>query len=221
MADYYDRLEDQLARATARGVPRRRLAARLGPPRPRWQWLGAAAAVAVCVAVSVAVIVGLHSGNGQRSVVVPDHRHPQPPVIRNYAPGKVPALGGQLFCDATLTAPRGKGSARGTIVVHTGTGSSYVYSLTGRGLKPAPAGESYQVWLVPEVNLTSGGYQLERGAAAARLGVIAPPVAADGLLAARGTIPLRFNGAYRVLISVQRRSAKSPGRVVLRGDVPL
>lgn len=221
MAGYYDRLEDQLARATARGVPRRRLAARLGLPHPRWQWLGAAAAVAVCVAVSLAVIVGLHSGHHQRSSVVPGHRHAQPPVIHNYAPGKAPALGGQLFCDATLTAPRGTGSARGTIVVHTGTGASYVYSLTGSGLKPAPAGESYEVWLIPEVSLTSGGYQRERGVAPSRLGVIAPPVAADGLLAARGTIPLRFTGTYRILITVQRRSANSPGRVLLRGDVPL
>jgi hypothetical protein len=221
MADHYDRLEDQLARATARGVPRRRLAVRLGLPRPRWQWLGAAAAVAVCVAVSLAVIVGLHSRHHQPSAVVPGHRHTQPPVIRNYAPGKVPALGGQLFCDATFTAPRGKGSAKATIVVHTGTGASYVYSLTGTGLKPAPAGDSYEVWTIPETNGAFGGYQLQRGVPPTRLGVITPPVAADGLLAARGTIPLSFSGTYRVLITVQRRSANSPGRVVLRGDIPL
>jgi len=221
MADYYDRLEDQLARATARGVPRRRLAARLGLPRPRWQWLGAAAAVAVCAAVSLAVIVGLHSGHQHRSAVTPNHHHAQVPVIRNYAPGPVPPLGGQLFCDATFRPPRGEGSAKATIVVHTGTRGSYVYSLTGKGLKPAPAGESYEVWTIPEVHLVSGGYQLQRGVAPTRLGVIAPPVAADGLLAASGTIPTSYSGSYRVLITVQRRSAKSPGRIVLRGDVPL
>jgi len=221
MADYYDRLEQQLARATARGVPRRRLVARLGRPRPRLQWLGAAAAVAVCVAVSLAVILGVHSAHHHRSAVIPDHHHAQLPVIRNYAPGPVPPLGGQLFCDATFSPPRGKGSAKATIVVHTGPSGTYVYSLTGKGLKPAPAGESYEVWTIPEANEVSGGYQLERGVAPTRLGVIAPPVAADGLLAAAGTISTSYSGSYRVLITVQRRSAKSPGRVVLSADVPL
>jgi hypothetical protein len=223
MADYYDRLEEQLARATVRGVPRRRLVnKRPDLPRPRTQWLGVAAAVAVCVAVSLAVIIGIHSGQHNRSAVVPDHHHhSQPPVIRNYAPGKVPALGGQLYCDATFAPPRGKGSAKATMIVHTGTGASYVYSLTGRGLEPTPAGESYEVWAVPEIPGALGGYQLQRGVAPTRLGVIAPTVGADGLLAARGTIPLSFSGSYRVLITVQPRSAKLPGHVVLRGDVPL
>jgi hypothetical protein len=181
-----------------------------------------AAAVGVCVAVSLAVIIGIHSGPQHRSGRAPDrHHHTQPPVIRNYAPGKAPALGGHLFCDATFTPPRGKGSAKATIVVHTGTGASYVYSLTGRGLEPAPAGESYEVWTIPEIQGAVGGYQLQRGVAPTRLGVITPPVAADGLLAARGTIPLSFSGTYRVLITVQPRSAKSPAHVVLRGDVPL
>jgi hypothetical protein len=223
MAGYYDRLEQELASATVRGVPRRRLVPRLGPPRPRWQWLGAAAAVAVCVAVSLAVIMGVHAAHQHhnRSAVAPARHHSQVPVIRNYAPGKVPPLGGQLYCNATFIPPRGKGSAKATIVVHSGTGASYVYSLTGSGLKPAPAGESYEVWTIPEASETFGGYQLQRGVAPTRLGVIAPPVAADGLLAARGTIPLSYSGTYRVLITVQRQSAKSPGRVVLRADVPL
>jgi hypothetical protein len=222
MADYYDRLEEQLARATARGVPGRRLVRRPSLPHPRAQWLGVAAAVAVCVAVSLAVIVGMHSGQHNQSAVVSvRHHQAQPPVIRNYAPGKVPALGGHLFCDATFTPPRGKGSAKATMVVHTGTGASYVYSLTGGGLKPAPAGDSYEVWTIPEISGALGGYQLQRGVAPTRLGVITPSVAGDGLLAARGTIPLSFSGTYRVLITVQPRSAKSPTHVVLRGDVPL
>jgi hypothetical protein len=221
MADYYDRLEQQLARATARGVPRRRFVGRLGRPRPQLQWLGAAAAVAVCVVVSMAVIVGVHSAHHNRSAVVPNRHHAPFPVIHNYAPGKVPPLGGQLYCDATLTPPRGKGSAKATIVVHTGNRASYVYSLTGRDLQPAPAGESYEVWTIPESNQAFGGYQLQRGVAPTRLGVISPPVAADGLLAARGTLPLSFSGFYRILITLQRQSAKSPVHVVLRGDVPL
>jgi hypothetical protein len=134
---------------------------------------------------------------------------------------KVPALGGQLFCDATFTPSRGQGTAKATIVVHTGTSASFVYSLTGSGLKPAPTGESYEVWTIPEVNMTSGGYQLDRGVAPTLLGVIAPPVAADGLLAASGTIPPSYIVSYRFLLTVQRPAAKSPGRVVLRGDVPL
>jgi hypothetical protein len=220
MADYYDRLEDQLAQATARGVPRRRLPRRPDLPRPRAQWLGVAAAVAVCVAVSLAVIVGVHSGPHNRSAVAPHHHHAQLPVIHNYAPGKVPALGGQLYCDATFKPPRGNGSAKATIVVNAGT-RAYVYSLTGRGLKPAPAGESYEVWTIPEASETFGGYQLERGVAPTLLGVIAPPVAADGLLAASGTIPPSYSGPYRFLITLQPRSAKSPRNVLLRADIPL
>ena len=220
MSDYYDRLEEQLARATARGVPRRQPLPRLGRPRPRWQWLGAAAAAAVCAAVALAVIFGVRGASHHQRAVTPGHHHPQLPVIHNYAPGKVPALGGQLYCDATFKPPRGTGSAKATIVVNQG-GASYVYSLTGRGLKPAPAGETYEVWTIPEANGAFGGHQLQRGVAPTLLGVIAPPVAADGLLAARGTIPLSYTGTYRVLITVQPRAAKSHGRVVLRADVPL
>jgi hypothetical protein len=51
--------------------------------------------------------------------------------------------------------------------------------------------------------------------------VIATAVGADGQLAAEGLIPLSYNGTYRILITVQQPSAKTPGRVVLQGDVPL
>lgn len=220
MSDYYDRLEDQLARATARGVPRRQLVPRPGRPRPRWQWLGAAAAAAVCAAVALAAILGVRSASHNQGAATPAHHRRQLPMIHNYAPGKVPALGGQLYCDATFEAPRGTGSAKATIVVNQGT-AAYLYSLTGTGLKPAPTGETYEVWTIPETNGAFGGYQLQRGVAPILLGVITPPVAADGLLAARGTIPPSFSGTYRVLITVQPRSAKSHGRIVLRADIPL
>jgi hypothetical protein len=221
MAGYYDRLEDQLARATARGVPHRRRLPRPQLPRARWSWLAAAATVAVCIAVSLVVIVGARSTHPNRSATVPQHVHASLPVIRNYAPGEVPPLGGQLFCDATLAAPHGSGSAKGSVVVHSGSGASYVYSLTARGLKPAPAGESYEVWTIPEVNLSTGGYQLQSGARPTLLGVITPTIGADGRLAAKGTLPLSDNGTYRLLITVQRQHVKSPGHVVLTGDIPL
>jgi hypothetical protein len=222
MAGYYDRLEDQLARATTRGAPRRRLAALPKRPHPRWEWLAAAAAVAVCVAVSLALILGARSANHNRQATVHHHAHHQLPEIHNYAPGPVPPLGGQMVCDVTLKPPRGAGSATATITVHTGRGASEVYSLKARSLKPAPAGKSYEVWTIPETQLAFGGYQLQNGARPSLLGVIKPPVTADGVIAASGTFPPGFNGgAYRFLITVQRPGAKSPGRVVLRGDIPL
>jgi hypothetical protein len=181
--------------------------------------LAAAATVAVCVAVSLVIVVGPRSAHHRSAVH--RHEHVVAPVIRNYAPGPVPALGGQLVCDATLTASPSARSATATIVVHTGPGASHVFSLRASALKPAPAGDRYEVWALAETNDAFGGYQRQRGAAPRLLGVIAPPVMADGLLAARGTIPPSFTGPYRVLITVQRAAAKSPGRVVLRGDIPL
>ena len=115
----------------------------------------------------------------------------------------------------------GNGSAKGSVVVHSGSGASYVYSLTAKGLKPPPAGESYEVWTIPEVNLATGGYQLQSGARPTLLGVITPTIGADGRLAARGTLPLSYNGTYRLLITVQPPTVKSPGHVVLKGDIPL
>jgi len=221
MAGYYERLEDQLARATSQGVPRRRLASLPAWPRPRWEWLAAAAAVGVCVAVSLALILGARSSDHNRQATVHHHAH-QLPEIHNYAPGPVPPLGGQMVCDVTLKPPHGGGSATATITVHTGTGASDVYSLKARSLRPAPAGKSYEVWTIPETQLAFGGYQLQSGARPSLLGVIKPPVTADGVIAASGTFPPSFDGGtYRFLVTVQRPGAKSPGRVVLKGDLPL
>jgi hypothetical protein len=219
MAGYYDQLEAQLARATARGAARRRLVPRPTIPRLRREWLAVAAALGVCVAVSLVLLAGVGSQHHNPRPAV--HRRTGLPVIRNYAPGKVPPLGGQLQCDAALTAPPGAGSASGTVIVNTRPPTSYVYSLTASGLRPAPPGEVYEVWTRAEVNLANGGYQLENGVPPTLLGVIATAVGADGQLAAEGLIPLSFNGTYRILITVQQPSAKTPGRVVLQGDVPL
>ena len=221
MAGYYDQLEAQLARATARGAARRRLVPRLAMPRVRREWLAVAAALGVCVAVSLVLLAGVGSQHHNPRPPVPSHQRPGLPVIRNYAPGKVPPLGGQLYCDTALTAPRGAGPASGTLIVNTRPPTSYVYSLTALGLKPAPPGEVYEVWTRAEVNLPNGAYQLENGVPPALLGVIAPSVGADGRLAAEGLIPPSFNGPYRILVTVQPPSARAPGRVVLQGDVPL
>ncbi len=218
MADYYDRLEDQLARATARGVRRRFAIPRPRLPRLRWDWVTAGAGVAVCVVVSVVAILALHSAGQDHGNTSPGGGHPQLPVIHNLAPAKPPRLGGTLVCDATLSPPPGRGSETGKLVVNGGQGNSELYALTARGLKRAPAGERYEVWTIPEVRLTSGAYQLQYGARPRLFGVISPPIAADGLLAAAGKIPPRLTGDYRLEVTVQPQSAKSPGHVVLRGD---
>jgi hypothetical protein len=221
MAGYYDQLEAQLARATTRGVPRRRSVPRLAVPRLGGDWLAVAVALGVCIAVSLVLIVGLGSHHHNRQPAVQVHRHAGPPVIRNYAPGNVPPLGGQLYCDTALRAPRGAGSATGALVVNNRPPTAYVYSLTASGLKPPPKGEVYEVWTLVEVNLANNGHQLENGVPPTLLGVIEPTVGADGRLAGEGLIPLSFNGTYRILITVQPPSSKTPGHIVLEGDVPL
>ena len=221
MAGYYDHLEDQLARATTRGVPRRRLVARPRLPRARWSWVAVAATVGVCVAVSLVIILGARSSHHNAPTTVPHHVTAPLPVIRNYAPHKAPPLGGRLYCDGTFTATHAGGSAKGSIVVHNGTGPLYVYALTAKGLKPAPPGERYEVWALAETNETFGGYALDRGVKPSLVGVIEPSVTANGLIAAKGTLSSSYSGWYRVLVTVQRPGLKAPGRVVLRTDIPL
>jgi hypothetical protein len=227
MGGYYERLEAQLAQATERGVRRR------GIPLPRisrWRvrsrvrsdWVAGAVALAVSVVV-VVVFLGVRSEHGHRPARPAVATHPGAgglPVIRNFAPGAAPALGGQLFCNASLHSPSGPASPAGSVVINTRPPTRYVYSITGSGLRPSRPGEAYEVWALPETSpaLGSGTYQLLTSQPPVLLGVIKPSVGRDGRLAAEGLVPQSLNGQYRMVITIQPPTMKTPGHVVLEGD---
>jgi hypothetical protein len=169
--------------------------------------------------VVAAAFVGLRPAPpGHRRAVPVTHAHASVPVIRNYAPGVPPPLGGQLFCDATLTAPHGAARPSGTVVVHTHPPTEYMYRITASGLNPAPHGEVYEIWVHQEVSLVSGGYQIMPSEPIILLGVTEPAVGPSGRLVAQGLQPQTFNGTYRLLVTLQRPSASRPGHVVLQAD---
>jgi hypothetical protein len=223
MAGYYDQLETQLQRATERGVPRRRLSAP-PPPRVRWRprtdWI----AVGLALAGSIAVAFVFLQAGSQRA-------HPprqttgqsaKPAVIHNDAPRTPPPMGGQMVCDAALNAPRGAATPTGTLIVNTRPPTRFVYRLTATGLKPTPPGEVYEIWLEPETSTTNGAYVRLNGEPPVLLGMIAPAVGASGKLTAQALVPqTNVGNTDRMLITVQPSTAKTPGRVVLVGNVPL
>ena len=217
MAGYYDRLEAQLADATERGAVRRRFAPRLTVPRLRADLVVVSVALAVCVAVA-AVFIGV--GASRRST---SHGRPSAiglPMIRNYAPGTVPALSGQMECNTTLHSPGGGKSPTGTMQVNTRPPTRFVFSIAASGLKPNPRGDVYAVWLVPAVQTTSGSYEVIESAKPELIGLINPSVPRDGRLAAEGLMPQAAGGADEVLITLESVPlAKTPGRTVLEGDI--
>ena len=109
MSDYYDRLEQQLMRATARPSPRARRAP-IVLWRPRRDLFAVAAALAV-VAIVAAIFIGLRPST--RRVEQPPAQHGLA-VVHNYGNRAMPALHGYSArpnCSAAgrgdpLTAPR-------------------------------------------------------------------------------------------------------------------
>jgi hypothetical protein len=77
-----------------------------------------------------------------------------------------------------------------------------VYRVTASGLKSAPRGEVYEIWVHQEVRLTSGGYQLMPSEPNIPFGVIEPAVGASGRLVAQGLQPQTLNGTYRLLVTL-------------------
>jgi hypothetical protein len=228
MAGYYDRLEAQLARATARGAAGR-AAWRLRLPRIRMNVVAGALGVAAVVAV-VAVFVGLDTPRRlARTVVSPPlgsavkRGRSGPEVIRNYAPGPAPALGGQMVCDAALQPPPGGGSRSGTVIVNSRPPNRFAFSITASGLPPTDHGKGYAVWIVPAVRTTSGAYELPGGASAGRglsryaelVGVIKPGPA-NGKVSAEGLMPTDASGAELLILTLPGRI---PTRIFLEGYI--
>jgi hypothetical protein len=216
MTDFYDRLEAQLADATARGVRRHGWPLRVPTPRWRGDWLAAAAAVAVTLIV-VAVFIGL----GDRRAAQRHVRPAGPAVVVNYGSGRLPALGGVMVCNADLSPPR-PGSPRGVVVVNTRPPTRYAFSLTASGLARTAGSGVYAVWLVPATQLPFGGYQLLRSQAELFVGVIRPTVGPSGRLAVEGLLPQSASGDYLVRVTLQPHpSSRTPGRTILQGFIGL
>jgi hypothetical protein len=217
MTDFYDRLEAQLADATARGVRRRGWPRRTSTPRRRGDWLAGAAALAVTLVVA-AVFIGL----GDRRAAQRHVRPAGPAVVVNHGSGRLPTLGGVMVCDTDLTPPGADRSLRGVVVVHTRPPTRYAFSLTATGLsRPAGSGV-YALWLLPATQSPSGGYQLLSGPAALFVGVIRPTVGPNGRLAIEGLLPQSASGDYLVRLTVEPRpSSHTPGRTILQGFIGL
>ena len=230
MADYYDRLEIQLAQLTASGAHRR---------RPRWRWpivprltlelVAVAAAVLVVVAVGVVLLT---VGTSHRPSQQPTTVTHGPPVIHNYYPGPVPPPSGSLVCNADLEPPgtppgiqrarHGEACARGVVIAYNKPPTGTEFTATATGLKPNAGGDVYAVWVLAAVSLPSGAYQVIKPERPQLLGVIKPGVGTNGKLAAQGVAPANIPSDLELLVTLQPHgSVKRPGRVVLSGFATL
>lgn len=213
MTDFYDRLEAQLADATARGVRRRRGPRRVSRSRWRGDWLAVAVALVV-----VAVFVGL----GDRRAGLRPLRPAGPAVVVNYGSGRLPALSGEMVCDTDLTPAGADRSLRGVVVVNTRPPTRYAFSLTASGLSRTVGSGAYAVWLAPATRLSSGAYQLLSSQAALFVGVIQPTVGPSGRVAVQGLLPPSAGGDYLVRLTFQARpSSRTSGRTILQGFIGL
>ena len=218
MADYYDRLEAQLARLTEHGVHRRRSAWRLALRRPKARFVGVTAGMLVVVAVGAAFLT---AGTTQR---LPHHvaaGGTGPSSIQNFAPASAPTLApSDLLVDSTNLTPAETGkSATGKVSVYIKPPNRYEILITASGLKPNGPGDAYAVWLVPVVHTPSGSYQPH---GPELVGLISPSVGRDGKLAAEALLPQDASSSSEILITLQpTRSTKAPGRTVLHGPIVL
>ena len=213
MADYYDRVEAQLARLTERGAHRRVRTWRLALPRVTLRYFGVAASA---LAVVVVGAVFLTAGTTYRVPHHPVGGSKAPATIRNFSPAPAPAPSGLLMTSTGLTPATTANSPRGKVWVYGKPPNRSEISITASGLKPTRPGDAYAVWLLHVVDTPSGPYHPD---APKLVGLISPSVGRDGKLAAEGLVPQDANGgAYEILITLQPAgSTKAPGRIVLHG----
>ena len=241
MSDYYDRLQDQLMKVTARPLPRARLAsAVLGRPRHDLFAIGTALAIAAAVA---AIFVGLRPSASH--IERPPAQHGLA-VVHNHLNGALPALGGGVVCDAKLQPARADGTwpapyycrttgsvgltprlqPGGTVIVNEEPPLGEVFSIDVSGLPPSPRGGDYAVWLLSGKHNPALDYSLISGRRPAFVGIVTPPVGAGGVLRAQGSIPTlseaQATGSYLFVITRQAHpSSTSLGRIVLAGWVAI
>jgi hypothetical protein len=250
VSDYYERLEQQLMQATARALPSGRRAS-IATWRPRGDLFAGAAALIVAAAV-VAVFIGLRPSAlqvkqhpGQHGLaVVHNYVNGAVPVLggafsceTGLAPAQADRSRAPTPWNCYLTgtgrrpvAQRGP-RARGTVIVNVKEPLGDVFSIDASGLpSPSPHGD-YAVWLLsarsPGRSCGQNGcptdhYSLVSGRRPAFVGIVTPPVGADGRLRAHGLMPTlsarQATGSYLFVIARQTHpSDRSVGQIVLEG----
>ncbi len=220
MADYYSRLEAQLTELTAHGAhrPRRRFGIRLPKRMVGVQAVALAVSALIVVAVAAAF---LGAGAGRRrphsSTATPQGREA---VLHNSYAARLPAPPGALVCDASLNAPRGQRSGHGVVRFYARPPTRVEMFLTVSGLSPIRSGDRYAVWVLPAVSTVSGGYQPVHSGTPELLGIVEPSPGPSGRLSVASTLPRALNGAYEVVVTIQRRSSvRRLGAIALDGFV--
>jgi hypothetical protein len=227
------------AMATEDGRRRRR--GRLWAPastvarRARELAVPALALALTALVIVIAITAALHH---RRPAPQQHPSRPQPslPVVHNYAHAGLPSLprGSVTYFTGHLGASSNSPNPHDTFALNTtqagllkpGEGSTRsTLTIKASGLKPAPPGNVYLVWLAPASYTTSSvvtpitvlpPYSL--------VGIIEPPISTDGELVARLPISVDVRQSstrqFELLITVQRkRNAKTPGRAVLLGII--
>ena len=238
MSDYYDRLEQQLMRATALPSARARRA-RIVLWRPRRDLLAVAASLAA-VAVVTAIFIGLRSS--ARQVKQPPAQHGLA-IVHNYGNGAMPALR-NYECKTKLLPPPGERpftapdlrfcnihdrtgrtlqhpGANGTVSVGVKSGGE-VFSIDAAGLPRSPRGGDYALWFLSGRRNAAGNYSPISGQKPTFVGIVMPPVGASGRLRAHGLTPnfstQQATGRYLFVVTRQAHpSNRSLGRIVLEG----
>lgn len=219
MADYYDRLEVQLAALTERGAHRRRRHV-LGLPVFRILTERVALAASALIVAAVAALVLAAGASHRAPRHVPAVGGGGPAVLRNIYPAPLPPPSGRLVCDSPMTAPGGGTTPSGEAGFYAVPPTRTEMFLTARGLRPIGAGDVYAVWVLPAVQTASGGYQLQSSAPPELVGVIVPSVGTDGRLRVATLLPPKVNGVYKLLITIQPHSSiRVPGAIALQGFI--
>lgn len=222
MADYYDRLEAQLATLTERGAHRRRRPRLALPPgRFGFELVAVVASVLVVVVVAAALLsVGTARHASQHHVHPATHGSASRVLLDQY-PAPFPAPPGGFICQSPLTAPRGGRPAHGMVRFYSAPPTSTEMFLTANGLRQPRGRDVYAVWMYPAVaNAVSGGYQLQRSHSPQLVGVIESPSGVTRHLTIADRLAQTFNGAYRLVISLQPHgSLRAPGSIALAGFI--
>jgi hypothetical protein len=188
---------------------------------------------------AVVIVIAITAGLRHRRSAQPQRpSRPQPslPVVHNYAHSELPPLprGSVTYFTGHLGASSDSPNPRDTFALDTtqarllnpGEGPTRsTLTIKASGLKPAPPGNVYLIWLAPASYTTSSvvtpitvlpPYSL--------VGIIQPPISTDGELVARLPIGVNVRQSstrqFALLITIQRdRNAKTPRHAVLLGII--
>jgi hypothetical protein len=195
-----------------------------------------ALALAVTALVSVIAITAVVRHSRPAHQQRPGRPQPHVPVVHNYAHSELPPLprGSVTYYTGHLGASSNSPKPQDTFALDTtqvgllkpGEGPTRsTMTIRASGLKPAPPGHVYLVWLAPASFTTSTFPRPLRVLAPySLLGVIQPPISNHGELVARLPISVNVRQSstrqFELLITIQRDpNATTPGRAVLLGII--